>query len=213
VSVPELEFWVLEAEPVARAAVPTLAFRLRARDHSEREVYTVALSAQIHIEAAQRPHDEATRERLLELFGEPERWGDTARGVLWTRQEVLLPSFTGSVTHDLRVPLSSDAELASFKYFSALPDGEIPLSFHFSGTVFYAGEQDRLQLTQVAWSAEAQFRLPVETWRATLLEHHPAGGFVHLSDETLEALRRLRAERGFMSLDAVIAELTMGARA
>jgi Family of unknown function (DUF6084) len=213
VSAPQLEFWVLEAAPVPHAAVPTLAFRLRARDRSEREVYTVALSTQIHIEAAQRPHDARTRERLLELFGEPERWGDTARGVLWTRQELLLPSFTGSVTHDLHVPLSSDAELASFKYFNALRDGEIPLSFHFSGTVFYAGEGDRLQLTQVSWSAEAQFRLPLETWRRTLEEHHPPGGYVHLSDETLEALRVLREERGYMSLDAVVADLTMGARA
>ena len=51
---------------------------------------------------------------------------------------MLLPSFTGSVTHDLHVPLSADAELASVKYFNALPDGEVPLSFHFSGTVFYA---------------------------------------------------------------------------
>lgn len=211
-SIPELEFWVLDAQPVPHAAAPVLAFRLRARDRSEREIYTAALSVQIQIEAAQRPHDEVTRERLFELFGEPERWGDTARGVLWTREEVLLPSFTGSVTHDLHVPLSSDAELASFKYFNALPDGEVPLSFHFSGTVFYAGEQDRMQLTQVSWSAEAQFRLPIETWRRTIEEHHPPGGYVHLSDETLEALRQLREERGFMSLDAVLADLAMGAR-
>ncbi len=211
-TIPALEFWVLDAEPVARAAMPTLAFRLRARDHSERDVYTVALSVQIHIEAAQRPHDEVTRERLYELFGEPERWGDTARGVLWTRRELLLPSFTGSVTHDLHVPLSVDAELASFKYFNALPDGEVPLSFHFSGTVFYAGEGQRLQLTQVSWSAEAQYRLPIETWQRALAEHYPPGGYVHLSDETLDALRELRGQRGFLSLDAVLADLAMGAR-
>ena len=92
------------------------------------------------------------------------------------------------------------------------PTATSPLSFHFSGTVFYAGEEQRLQLTQVSWSAEAQFRLPIETWRRTLAEHYPPGGYVHLSDETLEALRELRGERGFMSLDAVLADLAMGAR-
>ena len=45
VTVPELEFWVLDAQPVPRAAAPVLAFRLRARDRSERQVYTVALSS------------------------------------------------------------------------------------------------------------------------------------------------------------------------
>src|SRR4029078_5107959 len=75
--IPAPDFSVLEVRSVPRAASPALAFELRVRDYSEREVYAIALRTQIMIEARQRAHDDATRERLLELFGEPERWGDT----------------------------------------------------------------------------------------------------------------------------------------
>ena len=90
----------------------------------------------------------------VELFGEPERWGDTTRSVLWTERDVLVPSFTGSTTFEMPVPCSYDLELASPKYLYALPDGEVPLAFHFSGTVFYRGDDGRLQLTKVPWSAD-----------------------------------------------------------
>ena len=49
-----------------------------------------------------------------------------------------------------------------------------------------------MQLTQVPWSAEAQYRLPIETWQRALAEHYPPGGYVRLGGETLEALRELR---------------------
>jgi hypothetical protein len=195
---------VLDAEPVLHAASPTLRFRMRVRDHSEREVYTVALTAQIHIEAIQRPYDADTREALGDVFGEPERWGDTARSLVWIKQDVLVPSFTGSASFELEIPCSTDLELATTRDFEAVPDGEAPLAFHFSGSVFYRGPEDRMQLTRVPWHTTAQFRLPLETWRTAV---GARGGLVRVSDETFEALKRERLERGLPSLDATVADL------
>jgi hypothetical protein len=189
-----------------------LAFELRVRDYSEREVYAIALRTQIMIEARQREHDDATRERLLELFGEPERWGDTARGLVWAHCDTFVGGFAGSARFEVKVPISLDLEVATVKYFTALDAGNIPLAFHFSGTVFYSGDGDRLQITQVPWTAEAQFALPIETWRSTIDEHYPNGAFVRLDQDTLEALRRYRVARGLHSLDAALAELIMDAR-
>jgi Family of unknown function (DUF6084) len=203
VNVPDPEFWVLDADTLAFAAAPTLVFRLRIKDGSEREIYTVALSVMIQLEAIQRPHDDEARERLRDVFGEPERWGDTARAVLWAKQDVLVPSFTGSTTFDLQVPCNSDLELATARWFEAVADGVAPLAFHFTGSVFYKGDADRMQLTRVPWHATAQFRLPVETWRRAVGE----GGVVRVGSDTFSALQRRRLEHGLRSLDAAVADL------
>jgi hypothetical protein len=210
--IPAPDFSVLEAAPLPRSAAPAITFQLRVRDYSEREVYAIALRTQIMIEARQREHDDATRERLLELFGEPERWGDTARGLVWTQCDSFVQGFTGAARFDLQIPVSLDLEVATVKYFAALDDGNIPLAFHFNGTVFYCGDEARLQITQVPWTAEAQFALPVEIWRSTIAEHYPNGAFARLGEDTLEELRRYRLQRGLHSLDSALRELLERAR-
>ena len=65
--------------PVDHAAAPTLSFTLEIDDRSGREVFAVALTIQIQLEPIKRKYDDATRERLVELFGEPGRWATTAR--------------------------------------------------------------------------------------------------------------------------------------
>ena len=55
----------------------------------------VALTIQLMIEPARRSYDDATRERLVELFGAPERWAVTTRSLVWAKLDVLVPAFTG----------------------------------------------------------------------------------------------------------------------
>jgi hypothetical protein len=201
--IPDPDFWVLDADVLPYAAAPTIVFRLRIKDGSGREVYTVALNALIQLEAIQRAHDDETRDRLRDVFGDPERWGDTARAVLWAKQDALVPSFTGSTTFDLQVPCNADLELATARWFEAVEDGVAPLAFHFTGSVLYRGDEDRMQLTRVPWHATAQFRLPVETWRKAV----GGGGVVRVSRDTFDALQRRRLEHGLHSLDAAVADL------
>ena len=202
-----LEFTVLGAEPIEHAASPGVRFHLHIGEPEGREVYTVALSTQIHIDPARRAYDDATRERLVELFGAPERWGATTHSFQWARVESLVPSFTGSTTFAIELPCTYDLEVASAKYFDSLPGGEVPLSFHFNGTVLYRGAEDRLQVVLVPWSCSTRWSMPVEVWRKTIDAHYPGGGWIRLQRETLEALSRRKAERGLHTFDDTVREL------
>jgi len=202
-----LEFAALGAEPIEHSASPGVRFHLHLTEPEGREVYTVALSTQVMIDPARRAYDDADRERLVELFGTPERWGATTHSLQWARVESLVPSFTGQTMLAVEVPCTYDLEVASAKYFDALSGGDVPLSFHFNGTVLYRGEDDRLQVVLVPWSCTARWRMPVDVWRRTIAAHFPGGGWIRLQRETLEALGRRKAEQGHHTFDDTVRDL------
>jgi hypothetical protein len=181
-------------------------FLVDVADPSEREVYTIALTAQVQIDADRRAYDPATRERLHDLFGEPDQIPQTAGAIQVGRVETLVPGFRSTGRFALAVPLSGDVELAVTRYLVSLQDGTVPLTFFFSGSIFYRGEADRLQVTLVPWSCEARYRLRLATWRDLIERRYAASGFVRVRAETLAALRRRRTEGGFPTFDATIAD-------
>ncbi|HEY1479129.1 MAG TPA: DUF6084 family protein [Gaiellales bacterium] len=203
---PGLQIEVVDAEPGLHLASPTLIFKLRAREPAGREVYMVALSTQIQIDPGLRSHDSDTRALLVDLFGTPDRWAATTTSIVWARVESLLPSFSSQVELSLPVPCTYDLEVASAKYLDALPDGEVPLSFHFSGRIFYRGGDGRLQIVLTPWTS-ASYRLPVSVWRRMIDLHYPGSGFVRLGDETLRALRLHQATLGLPTFDEAVADL------
>ena len=201
------EFTVLDVESVAHAAAPTLRFHLHVNDPSGREVHAIALSVQVQIDPARRAYDEATRERLVELFGSPERWGSTTHTFQWVRADVLVPPFCGATSFALEVPCTYDLEVAASKFIYSLAGGLVPLQFNFSGTVLYRGAADRMRVEQVPWSCTTRWEMPVEAWKGVMDAYYPGGGWVRLTTETLEALGDRKARRGSHSFDACIAEL------
>ena len=90
---PAPAFEVLGAEPVPHAAAPTLRFAMRVAEPTGADVHAIALAAQLHIDPARRSYDDATRERLVELFGEPDRWSATTRSFLWAQLGTVVPAF------------------------------------------------------------------------------------------------------------------------
>lgn len=204
---PAPRFEVLGAEPVANAAAPTLRFALRVSEPGGRDVHGVVLAAQVNIDPARRTYDAETRARLVELFGEPERWAATTRSFLWTQVGVLVPAFSGEAEFTLPVACTYDLEVAAAKYFYSLPDGEIPLTFHFSGTILYSGADDRVQIAMVPWSCSASWRLPVAEWRRMMALYYPGGGWVRLEAATLDRLAERKASGGLPSFDATVREL------
>jgi hypothetical protein len=204
---PALEFTVIGAEPLEHSASPGVRFHAHVSEPEGREVYAIALSTQIHIDPARRTYAEAERARLVELFGAPERWGATTHSFQWARIEALVPSFTEAAAFTVEVPCTYDLEVSSAKYFDSLGDGDVPLSFHFNGTVLYRGTDDRLQVVLVPWSCSTQWRMPVAVWRQTIDAHYPGGGWIRLQRETLEALGRVKAERGLHTFDDTVRDL------
>jgi hypothetical protein len=204
---PDLEFAVLGARPVRYAAAPMLTLELGISEPAGREVYMVALTIQLMIEPARRRYDDATRERLVELFGAPERWAVTTRSLVWSQLDVVVPAFTGSTTVSVPISCHYDLELAAAKYLHSLPDGEAPLALHFNGMIYYAGPDGRLQMVLIPWSKSIDFRMPVSVWQETITHYYPGTAWVAVRADTLEALQREKLERGLATLDACVSAL------
>lgn len=190
----ELQIAVVGARTEPYAAVPTLLFRLTVSEPSGDPVHTVALRAQIRIEPQQRRYTEEEAARLFELFGAQPQWGESLRPFLWTHASAMLPGFTGRTEVDLPVTCSYDFEVAAAKYLHALRDGEIPLTLHFSGTVF-ARRDGVVSVQPVPWHVEAGYRLPVSVWRQLMDQYFPNSGWIRLRRDTIDALTRFKAER------------------
>ena len=209
VAAPELALEVVDAAVALHVATPTLHFKLRADELTGREVYMVALSTLIHIDPGLRSHDAESRELLVDLFGTPERWAATTTSIVWAQVDTLVPSFTSSTELTVPVPCNYDLEVAATKYLYALPDGEVPLSFHFSGRIFYRSEDGRLQVVMVPWTS-AVYRLPVATWRRMIDQHYPGSGYIRVQEDTLRRLQLRKAQRGLPTFDGAVAELLDG---
>jgi hypothetical protein len=209
VRVPAPEFEITGAAHLAFAATPTMLFGALASEPHGIEVQSIALTAQVMIDPARRGYDPETRERLSELFGPPASWAPSTSGLAWARVATNVPGFTGATTFGIEVPCTYDLEVAATKYFYAVRNGQVPLSFHFNGNVFYrgSGPGQPLMVVPVAWSSTAQYSMPVDVWRAMIAEHYPGGGWIRLDDETLNALNERRAGRGLASFDACVREL------
>jgi hypothetical protein len=205
--VPDLDFRVEGAEVLEFAAVPSLLFKLRIENGEEEPIRSVALNTQIRIAATQRHYDSVEQERLLELFGEPGRWKDTMRSLLWTHTVLQVPPFSGSTVVDMPVPCTYDLEVVAAKYFYALEDGEVPLEFLFSGTVFYAGEGGRLQVARISWEKEAEFRLPVRLWKEMMEHYFPNSAWIRLRKDAFDRLYDYKARRGFPTWEAAVEAL------
>jgi len=194
---PDLRLTIEGAEVVQYAASPLLAFRVRiANLPSEEIIHTVALRAQIQIEATRRKYDANEQERLQDLFGEPDRWGQTLRSMLWTHASVVVPRFTGGTFADISVPCTFDFNVATTKYFHGVTSGDLPLCFQFSGTVFYQGEDETLQVAPISWDKEAKYRLPVKVWKELMDVYYPNSAWLALQRDTFEKLYQYKVREG-----------------
>jgi hypothetical protein len=202
---PDLRLTIEGAEVAQYAAAPLLAFKLRiANNPAEEIIHTVALRAQIQIEATRRKYDAAEQARLWDLFGEPDRWGQTLRSMLWTHAGIVVPRFTGSVLADIPVPCTFDFNVAATKYFHGLTGGDLPLCFQFSGTVFYQGREEALQVAPISWDKEAKYRLPIKVWKDLMDMYYPNSAWLALQRDTFEKLYQYKVREGIPTWEEVI---------
>jgi hypothetical protein len=203
-AVPQLEFQVEDAGPLAHAAVPTLRFGLRVDSVGPAPVRSIALGVELRIAATRRRYDKRAQERLFELFGLPADWGRNLHGLHWTTLNAQVPAFTDSTVVDLLVPCSYDLEVTATRYFRALADGDVPLEFLFSGSVFYARPDGRLQVDRIGQDRECAFALPVATWRATMERHFPGVGWLRLERDAFERLSDYKARNLHLTWEQTI---------
>ena len=209
---PDLNFEIERAETVLHAAAPLLHFKLRitdteANNEAACSIPAITLRCQIRFEPTRRHYTEHEQERLLDLFGKPERWGQTLKGMLWTHTSVVVSPFTGQTVVDLPVPCSFDFAIAATKYFYALEDGEVPLCLLFSGTVFHADESGLLQASPIPWDKETRFRLPVHVWKSMMDHYYPNTAWLCLRQDVFDQLYLYKSRLGIPTWEQALERL------
>lgn len=204
---PELHLQIEGAEAVAHAATPLIALKLRITNFPAAEtIQAITLRCQVQIEPAKRRYAANEQEKLLDLFGTPERWGRTVKPLLWMNTSVAVPRFTGELLVDLELPCTFDFNVAATKYFHALDAGDIPVAVMFSGTLFYEDPNGALQISQVPWDRESSYRLPISVWKEMMEMHHPNSAWLCLRRDAFEMLYNYKVRHGLPTWEQAIAK-------
>jgi hypothetical protein len=208
---PDLDFRVESVEAVPLAATPLLSFHIAvANAWPDQTIYSVALRAQIQLEVTRRRYTEDDQARLRDLFGAPERWGQTLRNMLWTNTGTTVAQFSDTTTVELQVPCTFDFNVAATKYFYGIENGDIPLCFLFSGTVLYDRGDGTPQVAPISWSKEARFRLPASTWREMMEAYYPNSAWLCLRRDVFERLYQYKVRHGIPTMEAVLDRILSG---
>jgi len=211
---PDLNFRVTGVEPTARGLVPLLLFELEVTNAPPDEaIQSATLQVQIQFQCPQRAYTGSEKEKLLDLFGEPQRWGQTLRNRLWTHASSTLGRFSGTTMANITVPCTFDLNVSSAKYFYALEAGEVPLLFLFSGTVFYSAPDGRLQVQRISHASECTWALPARLWRELMDSLWPNTAWITLDRGVFNRLYDFKRRAGLPTWEQTIEKLLAAAEA
>ena len=208
----QLSFDVVDVAPEQWAAAPGLLASVRVSETTGERVHALALRAQVRIEPQRRGYDDAEERALLDLFGDRSRFAQTLKPFAWLHTSTVAPGFTGETLVDLVLPCTYDFEVSGTTYLRALRNGEVPLLFLFSGTVFTRGVTG-FSVAPVSWDAEARHRMPVTVWRDLMESYFPGSEWLRMRRDTVDALAHYRHVRGLTSWDDAVTALLAGASA
>ena len=210
---PALNFAIEGAAAVPFAAVPTIAFRMSVQcPLAAQTIQSVALRCQIQIEAQRRNYKAEEKAGLRDLFGEPDRWSQTLRPLLWSHASITVPEFEGAVKVELPVACTFDFNVAAAKYFHAVEEGDVPLVFQFSGTIFYAAADGAMRIAQIGWDRETRFRLPAYVWREMMDLYYPNSAWLRLRRDVFERLLAYKQQQGVATWEEAIEHLLPAAK-
>ena len=200
---PDLQFHIEGASAVANAASPMIAFSVRITNSEPDDVQSLALRTQVQLEPVRRRYSAEEQQRLKDLFGEPERWSQSLKPLLWANISTNVTGFTGNTLVGILVPCTFDFNVAMTKYAYGLTDGELPTSLLFSGTIFYAGRVG-LQIAQIPWDREDSFRLSLRVWREMMDLYYPGAGWITVRRDLFDRLNDYKSRYGLTTWDQVI---------
>jgi hypothetical protein len=134
------------------------------------------------------------------------------KSLLWTHVAVSVPPFADRLTVDLPVGCTYDFDVVGTKYLHALADGDIPLLFLFSGTVFYTRNESGLQIAQIPWEKEASFRLPVPLWREMMDRYFPNSAWMRVHKDVFDRLCDYKARHALLTWEETLERLLTNGR-
>jgi hypothetical protein len=204
---PNLTFAIEGAEPMRFAAAPHMVYKLRIANDSGGTIHTIILKTQLQLDAARRRYSRSEQAELTDLFGVPESWGQTLRSLFWTHAHIVVPTFNEATVVDLPVPCSFDFNTTATKYFAGLQQGDVPVTFYFSGTIFYSADNGRLQVAHIPWEKEASYRLSVLAWRELMDAHYPNTAWLCLERPVFQRLYAYKTQHGLPSFEQALARV------
>jgi hypothetical protein len=211
---PDLSFKVEGAEVAKFSATPLIAFKLSVSNANSGEtIHSVALRSQIQIEVTRRRYTVEDQEKLRDLFGDPDRWSQTLRNLLWTHVNVNVPPFQGSTVVDLLVPCTFDFNVGATKYFHGVGDGDVPLCLMFSGTVFYAAPGEPMQVSPISWEKETRFSMPVKVWRDMMDSYYPNTAWLCLRRDIFERVYGYKVRHGIPTWEQALEAMLLAEEA
>jgi len=207
---PELDFQVTGAEAVSRSVTPLMQFKVRISTSSGEPIQGVLLQAQIQFQCPRRAYTPQEKQKLFDLFGTPEQWGQTLRNRLWTHAQATVGAFERNIETVLPVTCTFDLNVAATKFFYGLEHGDVPLLFLFSGSVFYTAGDGRLQVQRLSWDKECSYRMPLGLWRELMQQHYPNSAWLCLRRDIFDRLYAFKRQQGAASWDEVLERLLPG---
>jgi hypothetical protein len=210
---PDLSFEIVSAKAVRDMITPAIAFDLRVTNSfPEQSIQAVLLRCQIQIEVARRRYTSTEQDQLRDLFDDPSRWGETLRPMTWVNTSVNIPAFSVSTVYPITVVCTFDFNVATAKYFHGIAEGEVPLTFLFSGSVFYDSGEGALQVAPISWNKEARFRLPVQAWKSLMDLHYPNTACLNLRRDVFDELYRFKRSEGLATFEETIQRMLAAAK-
>lgn len=204
---PDLKFQIIGVESTTRGLAPMLGFKLAINNSPAGEsIYAVLLNAQIQFSCPQRSYSGSEKEKLVELFGPPEMWGQSLRNRLWAQANTTVCAFREKTGAVLQVPCTFDFNIAATKYIYALEQGKVPLLFLFSGSVFYEADGE-LKVEPISWDQECIYPMPVRVWRELMDRHYPGTAWITLQRDVFDRLYEFKRERGLLNWEQTVESL------
>lgn len=209
---PDLKFQITGIDQAMRGLTPLLEFKLHVTNSpSEQSIHAVLLSAQIQFQCPQRSYTGTEKEKLVELFGPPEMWGQSLRNRLWAQANTTVCAFRGEANAALQVPCTFDLNIAATKYIYALEQGNVPVLFLFSGSVFYEVD-GQLKVEPISWDKECVYQMPVETWKDLMQRHYPNSAWLYMDREVFDRLYAFKRQGAFLNWEQAIDSLLARAK-
>jgi hypothetical protein len=206
----ELKFSLREIVAEPYAAAPQLTAKLHIEEKTDAVIHAIALRCQVQIEPQRRGYLPEETAGLTDQFGTRDRWSTTLKPFQWMQCGVMVQGFSGAADVDVPLAVTYDFEVTASKFLHSLREGDVPLVFLFSGTVFTRG-LNGFGVEQVPWDKEARVNMPVAVWKELLDVYFPGSGWLRLDRDTITALGHFKSSQALMTWDETIWSLLVKA--
>jgi hypothetical protein len=77
----------------------------------------------------------------------------------------------------------------------------------FSGTIFYESDDGTLQVTQILWDKEADYRLPIRVWQEMMDHYYPNCAWLSVRRDIFDRLYQYKVQQGMPTWEQVLESL------